>query len=454
MIKQYFRQALNLMRQNRFYTVVYIAGTGLAISLVMVMAIVYHVKTADMAPEVHRSRMLVVAAAASCLKENESRRTTACLSYRTVRECFYALETPECVTAFADRAMMKSNVGNFYASIPGGTDVPHRIVLGCTDANYWRVFRFEFQRGAPYGEADFQSGIRKAVVGATTARRLFGSVEAEGRTMLINNVEYTVCGVVADVPSSMPMAFADVWTPFTTLTSIMELSWAEDVCGALDVCILAAKVSDFDAIRDELARKQTRYNAGLSEYNFRMFGEGKGILSHGRVGDGGVMATDRLPYSYRQSVIKRLDDRSTYAEIILRYLLGALLFLLVPAVNLSGLMSSRMQERAAEIGIRKAFGASRATLFNQAVTENLLLTLLGGLAGLVIACLVVTGMSHTLLLGRNVAVPAGDAVPVGMLLNFHVFFYALCVCVALNLLSSLIPVWRAARKPIVNAIHA
>jgi putative ABC transport system permease protein len=41
-----------------------------------------------------------------------------------------------------------------------------------------------------------------------------------------------------------------------------------------------------------------------------------------------------------------------------------------------------------------------------------------------------------------------------MLLNFNVFFYALCVCLVLNLLSSLVPVWNASRKPIVDAINS
>ena len=60
MYKQYFKQAWNLMKQNRFYSAVYIIGTGLAISMVMVMAIAYHIRTANMAPEVHRDRTLYV----------------------------------------------------------------------------------------------------------------------------------------------------------------------------------------------------------------------------------------------------------------------------------------------------------------------------------------------------------------------------------------------------------
>ena len=45
----------------------------------------------------------------------------------------------------------------------------------------------------------------------------------------------------------------------------------------------------------------------------------------------------------------------SYADIIRRYLLIALVFLLVPAINLTGLISSRMQERTEEMGLRKAF---------------------------------------------------------------------------------------------------
>ena len=43
MFRQYLIQALNLMKQNRFFSFVYILGTALAISMVMMMAIVYYI---------------------------------------------------------------------------------------------------------------------------------------------------------------------------------------------------------------------------------------------------------------------------------------------------------------------------------------------------------------------------------------------------------------------------
>ncbi len=53
---------------------------------------------------------------------------------------------------------------------------------------------------------------------------------------------------------------------------------------------------------------------------------------------------------------------------------AALLFMLLPTVNLVNLNVSRIMERASEIGVRKAFGASSRTLVGQFVVENLVLT--------------------------------------------------------------------------------
>ena len=52
---RYFRQALALMREEKLYSAMYIAGTALAVAFVMLIAEVYYVKVADIAPEVRRS---------------------------------------------------------------------------------------------------------------------------------------------------------------------------------------------------------------------------------------------------------------------------------------------------------------------------------------------------------------------------------------------------------------
>ena len=134
-----------------------------------------------------------------------------------------------------------------------------------------------------------------------------------------------------------------------------------------------------------------------------------------------------------------------------------LLFLLVPALNISGLNASHIQDRMEEIGIRKAFGAPRGTLFMQIFVENLLLMFPGSLAGLLFSYGLVSLYKNILLANSYQFLMAGDAetitLSVGMLLNWQVFLSAIVVCLVLNLLSSLIPVWNAIRSDIVNALN-
>ena len=113
-----------------------------------------------------------------------------------------------------------------------------------------------------------------------------------------------------------------------------------------------------------------------------------------------------------------------------------------------------MQERIEELGLRKAFGARSGALIVQVLTENMLLTFLGGMVGLCVSYLLVIGLRNFLLGGIRYSVMAADVnLSPGMLLNLPLFFSALGICMILNLLSSLLPVWKAARRPIVESIN-
>ena len=118
---------------------------------------------------------------------------------------------------------------------------------------------------------------------------------------------------------------------------------------------------------------------------------------------------------------------------------------------------SRMERRLAEMGIRRAFGARTFTLLNQILLENLLFTLLGGVAGLLLSYLFIILNSQWILqLIGNQYLFSNHGLDItftpAMLLNFTVFFTALAICFLLNLLSALIPAWRASRRPIINSL--
>ncbi|MDH6342617.1 hypothetical protein M2480_002747 [Parabacteroides sp. PFB2-12] len=431
MIKVYLKQAWQLMKQNRFYSTVYILGTGLAISLVMVIAIVYHIKTADMAPEVNRHRTLV---ANTAVAEHVNGRGTnnAYLSYHTIKECFYTLKTPECVAVAAPVGLLKFFMGSIFANKEGENDM-HEVYLGCTDANYWKVFRFSFLEGKPYSEEEFQSGYQKAVLSESLARKMFGKSDVVGSVVQVNGTDYIVGGVVKDVSTAMTESYADLWVPFTTVPTLVNLSMGENLVGFFTAYILAKSPSDFDAIRQEIDRNKEIMNQSQKEYKLKL--------------------GENYPPSQTILSITNVQEKKDYKDIILQYLFIALIFLLVPAVNLLGLTSSRMQERIEEFGVRKAFGANRPVLINQVLVENLLLTLLGGLVGLLISYMLVWMFAETLFSDSFFGIEAPVTISPTMLINFSVFFSALCVCILLNLLSSLFPVWNASRKQIVEALN-
>lgn len=117
-----------------------------------------------------------------------------------------------------------------------------------------------------------------------------------------------------------------------------------------------------------------------------------------------------------------------------------------------------MERRLAEMGVRRAFGARTGTLIWQILSENMLFTLLGGVLGLLFSYLIlILGGNWLIMLGSNYVAPPPEGVDVvftpSMLLNLHVFCIALGICLLLNVLSALIPAWRASRREIVYSLY-
>ncbi|MCS2660287.1 ABC transporter permease [Bacteroides fragilis] len=137
-------------------------------------------------------------------------------------------------------------------------------------------------------------------------------------------------------------------------------------------------------------------------------------------------------------------------------ILLALLF--VPALNLAGMIASRMKRQLSELGIRKAFGASKTSLLLQVFWENLFLTGIGGLFGLLLSYLIVYCGRNWLpdLLSFSVDVmPEGvdSFLTPGMLLNPVVIGITFMVSLVLNVLSALIPALHALKKDIVYSLN-
>ena len=429
-INLYFKQAWQLMKQNRFFSAVYIIGTGLAISMVMVLAVVYYIRTANIAPEVHRDRMAYIDQVSYVYNEGNSTWNSS-LGIRYVKEVIQTLKTPEAVAITTSPIFQFFQGGEMFASVPGIDKQPKIIYMGCNPA-FWQVYDCRFLYGKPFTESDFESGVRTVVLCRSMARQFFEKEDVIGQTIQLNDVEYRICGVVEDVSGTLEDTYAQAWIPYTSISSMMNesVSEREVTVGKLQANILLRNKKDLPVVQAELDQAIKRYNMTLAE---------------GQIKDAIV----------RPAVftIMGVSSSKAYGAIAL----FLLLFLLVPALNISGLNASHIQDRMEEIGIRKAFGAPRGTLFMQIFVENLLLMFPGSLAGLLFSYGLVSLYKNILLANSYQFLMAGDAetitLSVGMLLNWQVFLSAIVVCLVLNLLSSLVPVRNAIRSDIVNALN-
>lgn len=81
------------------------------------------------------------------------------------------------------------------------------------------------------------------------------------------------------------------------------------------------------------------------------------------------------PTSHTLSVFKDYPADTSFSswKVAGHLILMLLVLLIVPSLNLSGLIASRMESRLSEMGVRKAFGASRSILLSQVMWENFFL---------------------------------------------------------------------------------
>lgn len=135
------------------------------------------------------------------------------------------------------------------------------------------------------------------------------------------------------------------------------------------------------------------------------------------------------------------------AALAAMLVLLSLCVLLVACANVAGLLLSRARARSREIAVRLAIGAGRGSLVRQLLLENLLLALLGGLAGVAIAY---GGAAYF----RRLPIPTDLPVVIDVALDHRVLWFTLAVSLLSTLLFGLTPALRATHPDLVPALKA
>ena len=294
--------------------------------------------------------------------------------------------------------------------------------LRWTDGEYWKILQYDFLEGGPFTPHDEANVNHVAVINEATRERFFGGAPALGRTIEVDNQSFRVVGVVRNVPILRLMSFSDIWVPISTRRG---QEFRKELVGDFIGLILASDRSLIPAIRSEF---QSRL-AQVEFPNPKVFNSLHGAAE--------------TYFEEASRAVSNAESGSTRAAILWAVFVGgAVLFMSLPAINLVNINLSRILERASEIGVRRAFGATSATLVGQFVVENVFLTLVGGVLGWLASAIVLAALNRS------------GLIPYAQLdLNWRILVWGLLTAVFFGLLSGVYPAWRMSRLHPVEALR-
>ncbi len=302
-----------------------------------------------------------------------------------------------------------------------------KVTMGTyyVDANYWDVFDFKFLYGIPFGSEDVTQANRVAVITERIAANYFGESDAGiiNREMTLGNEKYRVVGIVERPLKDDETIAGDVFLPVTTIDNRQYAS--KEIYGPFQAVFKATSPGKRQSIKQQLDFLAENF-AVPPEANYE----------HIRMYAG--TATE----SFAANLMQERDAGKAKLMLFIPMVTLLILFLSLPLLNLINLNVSRVFERKSEIAVRKAFGANSRDILYQFIFENLVLTFIGGLIGLLLAYLIIQYVNTNDLIGI-----------VRLSFSVKIFIYFILVILLFGLLSGILPAYRMSRTNIGTALR-
>lgn len=305
-----------------------------------------------------------------------------------------------------------------------------------TSADLFAMLDAPFVRGSAWSADDDTRGAQVVVLREAIANKAFGAADPVGQTVRLQNKDFRVVGVVPDNWEPEPHfhrliggsgAFGeslDIYVPFTTAINLEWPQQASTSCYQDDPnagSFAGLKQSEciWIALWVELpsASERAAYNDFLVGYQAeqRKLGRFPKPDNH--------RVFDVNEWLAANKTVSRDARTQTYL---------AFGFLLVCLVNVIGLLLAKFTSRAGEIGVRRALGARRSSVFQQYLIEAACVGLVGGIVGLILT------RGTLWLIGRQSEQLARLAH-----LDWTMLATTIGLAIAASLLAGLLPTWRA-----------
>ncbi len=284
------------------------------------------------------------------------------------------------------------------------------MIIG-TRLDYFTIRNWGLTRGALWDTSQESVGARVALIGTTTARDLFGTVDPLGRTIRIGKYPYTVIGILEEKGASPLGQNQDqvVVMPITTMRSKVLPTRAHDVHGLM-LSATSPDTTDRAKVQAEAILRQRH-----------------------RIADG-----DEDDFVVRSQAEFQALQESVFGALSALLVSIAAISLVVGGIGVMNIMLVGVTERTREIGIRMAIGARELDILVQFLIEAVLLSLLGGVAGTLLGYAAIRGL--------------GSALDLPLTLDRDALYAALVVSTAVGVVFGFFPARRAAQLDPVVAL--
>jgi putative ABC transport system permease protein len=325
--------------------------------------------------------------------------------------------TMEDAAAIAEQVANISAVAPSYSSnlqLVAGSNNTNSQVTGVT-ISYTEVNNLKFASGSFFSAEEYQRGAKVAVLGSSVAETLFGETSPVGQKMRMGTMIVTVIGVLESKGAGFNSPDSAVFIPLTAMQQAVSqprTAQGEKVVSSITLAVTDESKAD-QVVTDITALLRERHRLAASADN-----------------DFRIMSMEELASS--------LEEATGTMTLLLGAIAG--ISLLVGGIGVMNIMLVSVLERTREIGIRKALGAREHDIWIQFLIEAILLTLAGGVIGVIIGWLVSyfvnsMGLMTTLVTADVVILAVSVSVGIGLFFGFY-------------------PAWNASRLNPIEALRS